>query len=76
MSKFCTRALAGKVVYALHKKYVDDPASAESADESRRNSTVGIYSTAKAARVALRATTAKEVFDTDELSQPTWRTFT
>jgi hypothetical protein len=75
MSKSCTRALAGKVVYALHKNYVDDQAITEIPEEPAGKSTAGIYSTAKAARVALRATMAKEVFDTDELPQPTWADF-
>ncbi len=70
MSKSCNRALAGKVVYALHKKYVEDPTK----DDSEK-STVGIYSTAKAARDALRATMTKEVFDTEDLPNPTWSDF-
>ncbi len=74
MSKSCTRALAGKIVYALHKEHVDD-ITAKFSDESRGKSTVGIYSTAKAARAALRATMAKEVFDTDDLPQPIWADF-
>ncbi len=75
MSKSCTRALGGKVVYALHKKYVDDPASAEIPEAPAGKSTVGVYSTAKAARAALRASMAKEVFDTDDAPQPTWAEF-
>jgi hypothetical protein len=70
MSKSCNRALAGKVVYALHKKYVENPN-----DESTEKLTVGIYSTAKAARAALRATMAKEVFDTEDQPNPTWADF-
>jgi hypothetical protein len=72
MSKSCNRALAGKVVYALHKKYVEDPTNESDTEEK---STVGIYSTAKAARAALRATMAKEVFDTEDLPRPTWADF-
>lgn len=75
MSKTCTRALAGKVVYALHKNYVDNQASTDESQEPAGKSTIGIYSTAKAARATLRATMAKEVFDTDELPQPTWNDF-
>jgi hypothetical protein len=75
MSKSCTRALAGKVVYALHKNYVDDANNVGAPQELAGKSTIGIYSTAKAARVALRATMAKEVFDTDTLAQPTWADF-
>jgi len=75
MSKSCTRALAGKVVYALHKKYADDRASTEKSQKPAGKSTVGIYSTAKAARIALRTTMAKEVFDTDKLPQPAWADF-
>jgi hypothetical protein len=75
MSKSCTRALAGKVVYALHKRYVDDLDNADSAETLMGKSTVGIYSTAKAARAALRATMAKEVFTSDELPQPVWADF-
>ncbi len=68
-SASCNRALAGKVVYALHKKYVEE---AKAVDVK---STVGIYSTAKAARAALRACMAKEVFDTEDLPRPTWADF-
>ena len=57
-------------MYALHKKYVEDPTN-----DDEEKSTVGIYSTAKAARAALRAAMAKEVFDTDELRKPTWTDF-
>ncbi len=70
MSKSCNRALAGKVVYALHKRYVED-----STKDVSENSTVGIYSTSKAARAALRATMTKEVFDTEDLPNPTWSDF-
>ncbi len=70
MSKSCNRALEGKVVYALHKQYVEDPTK-----DVSENSTVGIYSTSKAARVALRTTMAKEVFDTYDQPKPTWADF-
>jgi hypothetical protein len=66
----CNRALAGKVVYALHKKYVE-----EANNDSINESTVGIYSTAKAARAALRTTMMKDVFDTEDLPKPTWADF-
>lgn len=72
MSKSCNRALAGKVVYALHKKHIEDPTHESDSDEQ---STVGIYSTVKAARAALRSTMAKEVFDTEDIPNPTWADF-
>ncbi len=75
MSKSCSRALAGKVVYALHKAYVNDVNNVDTPQEPAGKSTVGIYSTAKAARAALRASMTKEVFDTDDLPQPTWEDF-
>ncbi len=70
MRKSCNRALAGKVVYALHKKYVED-----STKDVSEKSTIGIYSTSKAARAALRTTMAKGVFDTEDLPKPTWDDF-
>jgi hypothetical protein len=56
--------LQGASVYVLHKAYVVDPEFAELSDVPKKleKSTVGIYSSAKAARAALRACMADGLF--------------
>jgi hypothetical protein len=69
--------LQGALVYVLHKAYIVDPGFADMSDVPTKleKSTVGIYSTAKAARAALRASMAEEPFQTDEQPRPKWSDF-
>jgi len=77
MSKLRHCALAGKIVYALHTTYVEDPTVADNVEAATKleKSTVGIYSSAKAARAALRTCMAKDLFGTDEPDHPSWADF-
>lgn len=54
-----------------------DPEFAELSDipDKLEKSNVGIYSTAKAARAALRACVAEELFQTNEQPRPKWSDF-
>jgi len=69
--------LQGSLVYVLYKAYVVDPGFADMSDIPTKleKSTVGIYSSPKSARAALRACMAEDLFQTDEQTRPKWSDF-